>query len=138
MYPIPKPLLSDVRALVVDDDDDIRELFGIALQEAGAEVRTAGDAAEALRIILQWPPTVLVVDLVMPETDGSSLIRELRAMHRLVHIPAIAISGMTLERERAAALAAGFQEHAAKPLSPDELVAIVARWAAPGVRPGAA
>jgi hypothetical protein len=130
----PKPLLFDVRVLVVDDDDDIRELFGIALREAGAEVRTASDAAEAMRIVLQWPPTVMVSDLVMPTTDGFSLLREVRSMHRLVQIPAIAVSGMTLQKERAAALAAGFQEHAAKPLSPDELVAIVARWAAPGLR----
>jgi CheY-like chemotaxis protein len=87
-----------------------------------------------MRIVLQWPPTVMVSDLVMPTTDGFSLLREVRSMHRLVQIPAIAVSGMTLQKERAAALAAGFQEHAAKPLSPDELVAIVARWAAPGLR----
>jgi len=124
----PKPLRG-VRVLLVDDDDDTRELFGFALEEAGAEVRTAGDAKEAMGTALEWPPTVVVSDLTMPNTDGFSLLREVRAIPRLQKIPAIAVSGLTSEKDRAAAHAAGYQELAAKPLSPDDLIAVVARWA---------
>ena len=78
---------------------------------------------------LEWPPTVVVSDLTMPNTDGFSLLREVRAIPRLQKIPAIAVSGLTSEKDRAAAHAAGYQELAAKPLSPDDLIAVVARWA---------
>lgn len=121
--------LQDVRVLLVDDDEDTRELFALALREAGAEVRTASDAKEAIRTVLSWPPIVVVSDLAMPTMDGFSLLREIRSMHSLERIPAVAISALTFPADRAEALAAGFQEHVAKPISTEELVSVVARWA---------
>jgi two-component system CheB/CheR fusion protein len=121
--------LLGVRVLLIDDDEDTRELFALVLGEAGAEVRTAHDATDALRTVLQWAPTVVVSDLAMPTTDGFTLLREVRAVHP--QIPAIAVTGMGGAKDREAALAAGFQAHVTKPLDPEALVAIVRHWAAP-------
>jgi CheY-like chemotaxis protein len=121
--------LFGVRVLLVEDDEDIRELFAFVLGEAGAEVRTAFDAKDAMRTILEWPPTIMVSDLAMPTTDGFALLREVRSVYR--QIPAIAVTGMSYAKDREAALAAGFQAHVTKPLEPETLVAIVRQWAAP-------
>ena len=128
----PPPPLLGVRVLLVDDNDDARELYQIALQQAGAEVRTACDAKDAVRTLLQWPPPhVVVSDLGLPGTDGLDLLREVRSIEHLARVPAIAITAMYGEKLRTAALAAGFQEHASKPLGPAQLVALVTRWASP-------
>ncbi len=124
-----KKSLEGLRVLLVDDDDDARELFAMVLTEAGAEVRAAADAKEAMRAAIQWPPGVVVSDLVMPGTDGFSLLRELRSMHHLRRMPAIAVSGMASAPDRENALAVGFQEHLEKPLTPEALVKAVSRWA---------
>jgi CheY-like chemotaxis protein len=121
--------LLGVNVLLVEDDEDTRELFAFALQEAGADVRTASDATGAMRTVLQWNPSIIVSDLAMPSTDGFSLLRGVRSVDALRQIPAIAVSGLAREKDRTDALAAGFQEHLSKPLAPDELVAVVKRWA---------
>ena len=61
--------------------------------------------------------------------DGFSLLREIRSLHASRRIPAIAVSGMVCKEDRTAALDAGFEEHVAKPLGPDDLVTAVERWA---------
>jgi len=123
-----KPLLG-ARVLLVDDNEDLRELFASVLQEAGADVRMASGAKDAMRTVLEWPPSIVVSDLAMPSMDGFTLLREVRSIDQLRQIPAIAVSGMTRARDRAAALAAGFQELISKPLAPDDLIAVVKRWA---------
>jgi CheY-like chemotaxis protein len=127
--PVSSNTLLGVRVLLVEDDEDTRELFALVLGEAGAEVRSALDATEAMRIVLQWAPTIVVSDLVMPTTDGLALLREIRSVHR--HIPAIAVTAMGRTKDRDAALAAGFGAHVTKPLEPQALVAIVRQWALP-------
>src|SRR5262249_5721223 len=62
--------LSGVRVLVVDDEHDTREVLSVMLTRYGAEIRTAGSAAEALTVFNQWLPDVLVSDIGMPEEDG--------------------------------------------------------------------
>ncbi|HEY3821346.1 MAG TPA: response regulator [Polyangiaceae bacterium] len=122
--------LDGVRVLLIDDSPDMRELFATILTDAGAEVRAAGDGKEAMRTVIQWPPSVVVSDLVLPGTNGITLLYELRSMQHVRQIPAIAVSGRASDSDRAAAFAAGFQEHVGKPLEPDQLVALVKRWAA--------
>lgn len=131
---IAKPL-PGVQVLLVDDDEDTRDLFAMVLGEAGAEVRTASDAKEAMRTVLQWRPCVIASDLTMPTMDGFLLLRELRSVDQLAQIPAIAFSGLSRTEDRAAALAAGFQELVSKPLEPDELVAAVQRWSTTTLAP---
>jgi CheY-like chemotaxis protein len=117
-----------VRVLLVEDDEDIRELFAMVLEEAGADVRTALDATEAMRAIGQWSPSIVVSDLAMPMTDGFTLLRDVRSVYP--QVPAIAVTGMGNAKDREAALAAGFQAHVTKPLDPETLVGIVRQWAA--------
>ncbi len=115
--------LQGVRVLLVDDDEDTRELFALVLRGAGAEVRTALDAKDAMRTILQWPPTIMVSDLILPTMDGLTLLREIRSVHPRVR--AIAVTGRSDAKDREAALAAGFQDLVTKPVDPETLVAIV-------------
>jgi CheY-like chemotaxis protein len=127
--PLPRERdLERVRVLLVEDDADTRQLFAAALSERGAEVEVAGGVDEALRAVVGHPVHALVTDIGMPGRDGYDLIAAFRAMspnHRLV--PAIAVTAMTTQEDRARALAAGFQMHLPKPIDPTELAALVAR-----------
>src|SRR5262249_30135490 len=79
-------MLKGVRALVVDDEEDARELIGVALDRYGADVLTASSAAEAYTLITSAPerkrPTVMVTDIGMPAEDGYSLMRRVREWER--------------------------------------------------------
>ncbi len=124
-----KPIsLRDVHVLVVDDDEESRELASLVLTDAGAETRTAPSAREAMALLEEWPPDVLVSDLEMPEEDGFSLLRRARraAMLRSRKLPALALTAYGRSEDRVRVLAAGFNLHLAKPADPTELVLAVA------------
>ncbi len=124
------PRLEGVRVLVVEDEADFRELATRVLAEAGAEVSTAASAAEALALIEDGAPDVLVSDLGLPGSDGFALLESVRALRSPRGEPAaIALTAFADGETRARALAAGFRVYATKPISPRELVALVARAA---------
>jgi len=114
--------------LVIDDEPDAREILEEVLTLAGATIKTAADAAEALRILSDFVPDVIISDLAMPGEDGLSLVRKIRARSpdRVASIPAIALTAYTRTEDRVQALNAGFQLHVPKPVDPTELVATVA------------
>jgi PleD family two-component response regulator len=72
-------LLCDLRVLLVDDEEDARNLLGLILTSYDAEVRECASAADALRILDEWRPDVLVSDIGMPFEDGYGLMRKIRA-----------------------------------------------------------
>jgi PAS domain S-box-containing protein len=119
--------LTGVRALVVDDEDDARELLDLALSQYGADVVAVSSAAEAYTLITATPPQerpdVMVADIGMPDEDGYSLIRRVREWERArgAYIPAVALTAYGRVEDRIHALKAGFQMHVAKPVDPDEL-----------------
>jgi PAS domain S-box-containing protein len=123
--------LSGVRALVVDDEDDARELIEAALTQYGADVVAVSSAAEAYLLITTAPPqerpAVMVTDIGMPHEDGYSLIRRVRKWERAqgYHIPAVALTAYGQVEDRIRALQAGFQMHVAKPVDPAELVVAI-------------
>jgi signal transduction histidine kinase/ActR/RegA family two-component response regulator len=117
--------LDTARVLVVEDDEDARELVRRALEFAGASVDTAANAAAARREMLSDPPDVLISDIRMPEEDGYSLIRSLR--NAGVTTPAIALTAYARQADADEARAAGFQVHMAKPVDAGQLVDAVAR-----------
>lgn len=119
--------LTGIRLLIVDDDVDIRDFLGFALEQAGAEVSIATSAIEALQAVEQSPPDILLSDIGMPEMDGYMLIRQIRAMppEQGGKILALALSAYAGEVNRQQALAAGFQQHVAKPIDPDTLIAVI-------------
>ncbi|MBW4496956.1 MAG: PAS domain S-box protein [Oscillatoria princeps RMCB-10] len=128
---IPDTPLTGVRVLVVDDEADTRELLGVILQHYGAEVRAAASVRQTLEVLQEWKPDVLVSDIGMPEEDGYSLIRQLRALEgeRGERLPAAALTAYAREEERRRALEAGFQTHIPKPVEPALLADAVAALA---------
>ena len=123
--------LDGLRVLVVEDEADTRELVAFTLSRCGAEVRTCGTAAEALRALAEWAPEVLLSDIGLPGTDGYAFIRQVRELppDSAGRVPAAALTAYAGVEDRQRALAAGFQTHLAKPLDPSELIAVVAKLA---------
>ena len=116
--------LRGLRALVVDDESDARELTRYVLEVRGASVVTSGSAGEALHLLAENAFDILVADIGMPEQDGLSLIRTVRSLSAQAPnraIPAIAVTAYAGVRERDEALAAGFTAHLGKPVNPDQL-----------------
>jgi PAS domain S-box-containing protein len=120
--------LSNVRVLVVDDEEDARELLGRVLGERGATVVTAASAVDALAAIEQQAPDVLISDIGMPAVDGYELVRRVKGVFARTgtRFPAIALTAFARSEDRTRALLAGFVTHIAKPVDAAELIATVA------------
>ncbi|HEY3162251.1 MAG TPA: PAS domain S-box protein [Vicinamibacterales bacterium] len=124
------PTLPDICVLAVDDDPDALGLVREILESAGARVRTATSAREALESIEQDAPDVLVSDLGMPGMDGYEMIKRVRNMEGAAReLPAAALTAYARSEDRARALRLGFEMHLAKPIDPSELIAAVASLA---------
>jgi PAS domain S-box-containing protein len=118
--------LNGIAILVVDDDDDARDLVATALRAKGALVTTAFSATRALELLAHSTPAVLISDIAMPEIDGYELIRRVRSLKPASDLPAIALTAYAREEDRRRALDAGFHTHVAKPVEPSELIRVVA------------
>jgi CheY-like chemotaxis protein len=120
--------LAGVRVLLVEDKADARDLITMMLAQDGAEVRTAVSATEALAACNEWRPDILISDIGMPEEDGYTLMKKLRAREseRGGHIPAIALTAYARREDRLRALSVGYESHVPKPVDPIDLVAAVA------------
>ncbi len=123
--------LAGLRILVVDDDPTAVDLNREILSQAGAEVRGCTSGTDALQILQQWRPAVLVSDIEMPGLDGYTLLRQIRALDpdQGGKTPAVALSAYDRPEDRVRSLRAGFNFHVSKPVEPDELTAIVASLA---------
>ena len=119
--------LEGLRIHVVDDDIDSCNLLKFAFGLRGAEVITSSTAGEAYNAIEQEPPDVLLADINMPDEDGYSLVRKIRANSgdSGSRFPAIALTAMARAEDSESALAAGFQMHIAKPVEIDELASAI-------------
>jgi len=124
-------LLAGLRVLVVDDDPTAVDLNREILSQVGAEVRGCTSGAEALQLLQQWRPAVLVSDIEMPGLDGYTLLRQIRALDpdQGGKTPAVALSAYNRPEDRVRSLRAGFNFHVSKPVEPNELTAIVASLA---------
>jgi CheY-like chemotaxis protein len=126
------PPLDGLRVLVVDDEPDTCELLQFILEGCGARVKTASSAAAALEAVAEEVFDVLISDIGMPDEDGYSLIARVRALgkeHGGKVPAAAALTAYVGEEDRIRILQAGFQIHVPKPVSPGELVAVVANLA---------
>jgi CheY-like chemotaxis protein len=127
------PSLTGVRALVVDDETDSRELLVAALTRCGADVVAASSSEEALRLLqevgLGRQLDVIVSDIGMPKEDGFELMRRVRAMPASEGgaIPAVAVTAYSTPDDRMLALSTGFQLHVAKPIDPLAVASAVER-----------
>jgi signal transduction histidine kinase/CheY-like chemotaxis protein len=125
--------LDGIHVVLVEDDTDGREVLALLLELAGAKVAPFESVREALKAIDALRPDVIVSDIGMPDEDGFTLIRRLRAREAErggSTVPAIALTGYVGSEDRTRMLAAGFQAHLRKPVEPDEVVAAVASLAA--------
>jgi len=121
-----QPLLS-VHVLVVDDSAEVLDALTGMLKWHGATVTAVGTAKEALDVVEQLRPDVLLSDLEMPDKDGYWLIGRVRALapDRGGLTPAACLTGRTDPEDRARILGAGFQYHIAKPIDESRLLGIV-------------
>ena len=121
-------LLEGLHVLVVDDDQDARDLLETALARHGAQITTASSVAGAWVEIERHRPDVLLSDIGMPEEDGYTLIRQLRSrpLSQGGAIPAVAITAYASVNDAHAAETAGYQAHLAKPVDPLEVARLVA------------
>lgn len=118
---------SQVVALIVEDDADARELTKRILLDVGATVIEAASAEEALSLVDNAKPNVLISDIGMARQDGYQLVRKLRAAgHGADTLPAIALTAFARNEDRSEALVAGFQDHLVKPLEPQTLLTRIA------------
>ncbi|MFB2835150.1 PAS domain-containing protein [Floridanema evergladense] len=120
--------LNGVRALVVEDQADTRELIVTLLEQANARVIPVTSAQEALQVLNQTEIDILLSDIGMPEVDGYMLLQQIRnhSNPKISQIPAIALTAYVGEFNQQKALKAGFQKHLPKPIEPVELIALVA------------
>jgi two-component system, OmpR family, response regulator len=130
---------APAHVLVIDDDGHIREVMRFALEKAGYRVSEAADGSRAFELLKTGSFDLLVLDIVMPEDDGLTLCRKIRAEQN--RLPIIFVSSRDDELDRVLGLELGADDYLTKPFSPRELaarVAAVLRRTQPPEAPGAA
>jgi PAS domain S-box-containing protein len=127
--PLPANCLEGAHILVVEDDEDARELVRQLLESYHAEVVTAASAEEALEILGTARVDLLLSDIGLPGMDGYELIKRVRALPDPARrrIPAVALTAFARSVDRTRAVRAGFQAHIAKPVADEDLVATLCR-----------
>ncbi len=122
---------NGIKILIVDDEPDNLEFLKFVLETYGASVETATSAPEAFKLFLQDKPDLLISDIAMPEVNGHTLIRQIRALpsQKGAKIPAIALTAYAGETNQKESLQAGFNLHLAKPIQADSLAQRIAELA---------
>jgi CheY-like chemotaxis protein len=114
------------RILVVDDSKDGADSLSVVLNMMGAESCATYDGPSALEKVRSFRPTIILMDIGMPDMDGHEVARRIRADADNATIRLIALTGWGTDAERRRSEAAGFDEHWVKPVEPDKLKALVA------------
>lgn len=112
-----KPLV-----LVVEDDPDLGDTIVTFLKEEGLDAKLARDGDQAMRLVDQLSPAVMILDLMMPRRDGFSVLRELRADGRIANLPVIVVTAIFGLSERLYATELGAADYVTKPFELDELL----------------
>jgi CheY-like chemotaxis protein len=125
-----RPPLVGIKALVIEDEPDSRDLISLILEQNGAKVVSAASAKDARAALASARPDVIVSDIGLPVEDGYAFMSGLRALGPpLGSIPAVALTAYARTEDCRRALAVGFQEHVPKPIDAARLVAAVGRFA---------
>jgi CheY-like chemotaxis protein len=125
--------LSNISVLVVDDDEDIRNLLRAVLERSGATVVTKDSIESAIRQFRTNPSHAIVADIRIGESDGYTLLKAVRAINDEYrgNTAVIAVTGYASEEDRKRALASGFSAYLPKPFDPVDVVDAIARSLAP-------
>jgi len=113
------------RIVYAEDDPDIRLLVTYKLERAGFSVIAVADGAQALRVIREEPPDVVILDVQMPGISGIDVCRRLRADDDTARVPILMITAAARPQDMDLAQAAGATGYIIKPFSPNEMVAQV-------------
>lgn len=119
------------RVLVIDDEDDIRELCRVNLEFEGFQVFDAANGAKGLEAAARHQPDVIFLDLMMPEIDGWEVLRRLKEDDELAHIPVVVLTARTGEDDQMRGWQEGILEYVSKPFNPLSLV----EWAKRAMQP---
>lgn len=116
--------LKDVKILIVEDNQDSREVLDFYLTRLGAKTYLAASAKEGLTYLTSEDaaPDVIISDISMPEEDGYSFIKKVRNLQAKNSIPAIALTAFASSNDEKRVIAAGFQKYHTKPFEPDLLI----------------
>jgi CheY-like chemotaxis protein len=117
----------DVSVLVVDDDELAREGIVKLIQTFGGRARAARDGEEALHLVPEVQPDLILCDLQMPRLDGFGFVKRLRRTPPFHRILTVAVTGLSGSLDFAATREAGFDDHLVKPISPEMIARVLAR-----------
>ena len=118
--PLENPDGSAIRALVVDDEPMLEELVSVALKMVGWEVKSASQGPQALTLVRDWRPDVLVLDIMMPGFDGLELLSRIRKIYP--NVPCLFLTAKDSVDDRILGLAAGADDYVTKPFSMEEVI----------------
>lgn len=118
--------IDPMRVLYVDDEDDIREIAVFSLElDSGLDVKSCGSGPEALRILEQWLPDLILLDVMMPGMDGPTTLSHIRAVPRLQYIPIAFITARAQSDETQRLLSLGAAGVISKPFDAMQLAQTV-------------
>lgn len=112
--------MIDTKVLIIDDDADLRQLASLLFKKAGAQVIAAADGLEGLSKLFTLNPNLVILDVVLPETNGFEICRRIR---QVSDIPIIMLTSLNHEKDMLQGLDAGADDFLVKPFSEDVLIA---------------
>lgn len=110
------------KILVCDDEANIRSIMDFSLEAEGFEVIAAADGDEALRLVVSAQPDLVLLDVMMPGSDGLTVCRHLKENPATAHVPVLLLTARGAKADREAGLAAGADDYVTKPFSPQRLI----------------
>jgi CheY-like chemotaxis protein len=128
-FVFPAESLTGLPVMVVDDDAGVRDVVAFTLTKCGAFVTVSDSAQQALELLTDVTPAIVVSDLAMPDVDGYEFVRRFHALMAAkgVTVPVIALTAYGSVEDRDRALEAGFDRYLAKPIDPAELVRMIVK-----------
>jgi signal transduction histidine kinase/DNA-binding response OmpR family regulator/HPt (histidine-containing phosphotransfer) domain-containing protein len=126
--------IRGARVLLVEDNELNREVAMGLLEDAHLNIEQAENGAVAVQMITKQRYDLVLMDMQMPVMDGISATKAIRSNPRFACLPIVAMTANAMDRERDACLAAGMNDHLAKPIDPDKLFNALSRWIAPGAK----
>jgi two-component system, cell cycle response regulator DivK len=124
--------MSERSILIVDDNPSNLKLFSYLLSLPGYAVTTAANAEEALDVLGRLVPHLIIMDLQLPDVDGLTLTRQLKADPRMQRVPIVAVTASAMKGDEEKARAAGVDGYMSKPIEKRAFRAMVASYLEPG------
>ena len=113
--------------LIIDDDEDCRHIYAMALEHAGLTVVTANNGLEGVRLARLHEPDVILMDIAMPVMDGKTAARMLKANRATADLPILAVTARSFTTESSTSQKSEFEDVLVKPTAPADLVSAVQR-----------